>query len=39
MLALSLAFGGLSQKLWQLGDIKRNPPRLVARGLETKAWG
>jgi hypothetical protein len=31
MLALSLAFGGLSQKLWQLGDIKRNSPRLIAQ--------
>jgi hypothetical protein len=39
MLARSLAFGGLSQKLWQLGDIKRNSPRLISPGLETKAWG
>jgi hypothetical protein len=39
MLALNLAFGGRSQKLRQLGDIKRNPPRLIVPGLETKAWG
>jgi hypothetical protein len=36
MLALSLAFGGLSQKLHQPDDMSRNQPRLIAPGVKIK---
>jgi hypothetical protein len=34
-----IALGPITQQPRQLGDIRRDPPRLATRGLETKAWG